>query len=336
MNRKLASIQTISSVKNHPNADLLDVCTVLGWNVITKRDEFKVGDLCVYCEIDSLLPSSNPAFEFLAKSNYRIRTIRLRGLISQGICFPMNILPDGDYVEGQEVTDIMGVVKYEPPIPVNLGGEVKGNFPSFLMKTDEMRIQSIPDMLTSDAANTPWTITEKLDGSSMTVYYNPDSEEFGVCSRNLELSESSGNTFWSVAHKLNLPNILKELSNNFGTGICIQGELVGPAIQGNKYKLTEHQFRPFRMYNFKWEFFDTTFMKNLLQQYELETVPILGVIESLNGYTVDALVEMATAKSTIFPSIWQEGIVCINDNANGTRTSFKVINPEFLLKYSDS
>src|SRR6185503_10263785 len=101
-----------------------------------EKGEFQVGDLAVYCEIDSLLPD-RPEFEFLKARGFRIRTIRLRGEISQGICFPLSILPEGtEITEGADVTDALGVTKYEPPIPASLSGVMKGGFPSFIPKTD--------------------------------------------------------------------------------------------------------------------------------------------------------------------------------------------------------
>ena len=100
--RNLASIQRILSIRSI-------------------KGEFNVGDLCVYCEIDSLLPEK-PEFEFLRKNNFRIRTLRLRGAISQGICFPLSILPEGIEVkEEMDVTDLLGIIKYDPPEPACLG-----------------------------------------------------------------------------------------------------------------------------------------------------------------------------------------------------------------------
>jgi len=333
MERKLASVQRILSVVEHPNADSLDICTVLGWKVVTKRGEFSVGDLCVYCEIDSILPSDRPEFEFLSKVGYRIRTIKLRGQVSQGICFPMTIIPTGQYQEGVDVTDLLRITKYEPPIPVNLSGLVKGQFPSFLVKTDETRIQSIPEILTSIEANSSWTVTEKLDGSSMTVYYMDG--QFGVCSRNLELLDSDSNSLWTVAKKLHLPEKLKRMSEDFGTGLCIQGELVGPSVQKNRYGLSNLEFRAFRMYNSDWKFFQTEFMSSLCESNEIQIVPIVGTIPKISYHTVDSLVTMSTEKSRLNPNVWQEGLVFVSDVVD-TRLSFKVINPEFLLKYSDA
>ena len=138
--RKLASIQRIKALEPIPDADSIEKATVLGWQLVVKKGEFQVGDLCVYCEVDCLLPD-RPEFEFLKNRGSRIRTIRLRGQVSQGICFPLSILPAGTPIEEDlEVTELLDIVKFEPPIPACLAGIQKGEFPSFIPKTDETRV----------------------------------------------------------------------------------------------------------------------------------------------------------------------------------------------------
>ncbi|MDB5308575.1 MAG: ligase, partial [Gemmataceae bacterium] len=144
--RKLASIQVVNAVEPIPNADAIERVRVLGWWVVGKKGDFEKGDQVVYCEIDSLLPE-RPEFEFLRTSSFkpaqtdaagatiqptgfRIKTVKLRGQVSQGICFPLSVLPPGAPTgEGEDVTDWLGVRKWEPPVPVGMGGKVKGGFP---------------------------------------------------------------------------------------------------------------------------------------------------------------------------------------------------------------
>jgi len=115
--RKLASIQKIRALTPIEGADAIEMATVLGWQLVVKKGEFQAGGLCVYCEIDSILPA-RPEFEFLKPRGMRIKTIRLRGQISQGICFPLSILPEGSPIEeGADVTEILGIAKWEMPIP---------------------------------------------------------------------------------------------------------------------------------------------------------------------------------------------------------------------------
>ena len=202
--RKLASIQTVNAVEPIPNADAIEKIRVLGWWVVVKKGEHQPGDKLVYCEIDSLLPE-RPEFEFLRASSFkpaqtdatgevilpagfRIKTVRLRGQVSQGICFPLSILPpEATTDEGADVTDLLGVLKWEPPLPVGMGGKVKGLFPGFLPKTDETRVQVLEAVLERHRGKT-FYVTEKLDGTSFTAFLRQG--EFGICSRNLWMDET--------------------------------------------------------------------------------------------------------------------------------------------------
>jgi hypothetical protein len=267
MDRKLASIRKISDIQPIEGADMIELVIVDGWKVVVAKNVgHKLGDLVIYCEIDSFLPIREE-FEFLRKSSYkkmvdgtegfRLRSIRLKNQLSQGLILPLSVLESGDEMiigiseqpsgpqlqlgpydnalvieEGTDVTEMLGIVKYEPPIPAELAGKVKGLFPSFLRKTDEERIQN----LTSEYegwknSDKRFYVTEKLDGSSATFYFKDG--VFGVCSRNLELLESEGNTFWKVARQLDLENKMRD----FGLNISIQGELIGSNVNGNIYKL---------------------------------------------------------------------------------------------------
>ncbi|MDP3641567.1 MAG: RNA ligase family protein [Bacteroidota bacterium] len=210
--RKLASIQIIKALEPIEGADAIEKATVLGWQLVVKKNDFMVGDKVVYCEIDSLMPD-RPAFEFLKPRGMRIRTIKLRGQISQGICFPLSILPpDFEVVEDADCTEVLGISKYEPPIPACLSGIMKGKFPSFIPKTDETRVQVIQKLLDKYKGEKCY-VTEKVDGSSGTYYIN--NGEFGVCSRNLELLEDDENSFWKVARELDIENKLRSLNGNF-------------------------------------------------------------------------------------------------------------------------
>ena len=131
----LATIQKVKNVRFHPNADALDLVQVLGWQIVTKRNEFKEDDLVVYIVIDTVLPEI-PEFEFLRNKHFRIKPIRLRGVESAGICFPLSILPEGGFrqlAEGSDVTEALGIKHYEKPIPAELAGQAVGMFPGFLI-----------------------------------------------------------------------------------------------------------------------------------------------------------------------------------------------------------
>ncbi len=337
--RNLASIQRIKALEPIENADAIEKATVLGWQLVVKKGEFKVDDLIVYCEIDSLLPD-RPEFEFLKPRGMRIRTIRLRGQISQGICFQLSVLPPGfEIAEGMDCTETLGVEKYEPPMPACLSGIAKGPFPSFIPKTDETRVQVLQELI-DVFKGTKCYITEKLDGSSGTYFLNRG--EFGVCSRNLELLEDEENSFWKVARQLDLENKLRSLNKN----IAVQGELIGEGIQDNKLRLRGQTMRFFNAFDIdRYEYLNFEQFTGLMNQLELPTVPIIETDYELEA-DIGAIISRATVKSKMCQDVWAEGIVIRNQTEkktapgmyqdfNMSRISFKAINPEFLLKYGE-
>jgi RNA ligase (TIGR02306 family) len=338
MQRKLASIRLVSEINPIQGADAIEKATVDGWNVVVKKNEYKPGDLCVYFEIDSLLPVREE-FEFLRKTSFkknadgkegfRLRTIKLRSQVSQGLLMPLSILSNeiisstglSDLV-GTDVTDILGVVKYEPPIPACLAGKVKGQFPSFIPKTDEERIQNLPEILFTNKDEIFYA-TEKLDGSSTTYYFKDG--EFGVCSRNLELIEEEGNTLWKVARSLDVESKLKSTGRN----LALQGELIGEGIQGNPYKLIGQTVRFYNAFDIdSYQYFSFEDFRNLISELELESVPI--VYEEIKlPETIDQILVMADGKSILNPSFNREGLVFRTRNQR--RISFKAISNLFLL-----
>jgi RNA ligase (TIGR02306 family) len=336
MERKLASIQRIKKVEPIENADAIEKVSVLGWHCVARKGEFKEGDLCVYCEIDSLLPEGKPDFEFLRASSFidkndqrgfRIRTVKLRGQVSQGICFPLSILKT-PVKEGDDTTSLLGITKYEPPIPVNMRGITKGRFPPYIPKTDETRIQSVPDVLTRNKGVECY-VTEKLDGCSMTAW--KEDGELNIASRGLWLKETEENIYWIVANKLGL-------KYKFLEGIVIQGELIGEGIQGNRYGLKGHDIRWFNVYSLaENKYADYSQAESIIGKMGLSFVPVLTIIQ-LGYMDIDALVDFSKYKSTL-AQVNQEGIV-IRSIVEKTdvelgRLSFKVVNPDYLLKYTE-
>jgi len=344
MERKLASIQKILDLQPIPNADTIEVATILGWKVVVgKKDNFKVGDLVVYCEVDSILPDK-PEYEFLRKNHFRIKTIKLRGQISQGIVFPLTILPEHmqhefsdcsetDKLVGIDVTETLGITKYEVYVPANLRGDIKGNFPDFIHKTDETRIQAVPDVIQRHRG-VNFIMTEKVDGTSFTCYFR--NGEFGVCSRNLELKDDE-TVYWNMARGLNLQNKLTE----YGKNIALQGELVGQGIQKNKYGLSTVKLLIFNVFDIDaGRYVDSYDFALTLVTLGLDPVPFLGPIVFDENTTVDSLVELSKGFSKLNPKTPREGLVfrpqteMYDPDLRGC-LSFKVINPEFLLKYDE-
>jgi RNA ligase (TIGR02306 family) len=222
---------------------------------------------------------------------------------------------------------MLGIVKYEPPIPAELAGKVKGGFPYFLHKTDEERIQNLVKEYDEwkFTSKHQFYVTEKLDGSSAT-YYIKDGV-FGVCSRNLELLETEENTFWKVARELDLEEKMKSLGKN----VCFQGELIGEGIQGNPYKIKGHTVRFYTGFDIDKQV-RIPFMEFavVLMSLNLQYVPVLN---QEYGFilpdTVEDMLKYAEGKSMLNPDTEREGVVV--RSMDGT-ISFKAISNKFLLE----
>jgi RNA ligase (TIGR02306 family) len=335
--RKLASVVKIVDIQPIPGADAIVVATVKGWKVVVKVNEYKVGDLAVYYEIDSFLPI-RPQFEFLRKSSYkrmgsgegfRLKTIRLRGQISQGLLTP---IPEGisNPKEGDDLTEALDIVKYEPPIPAQLAGKIKGTFPSFIPKTDEIRIQNFESEVGFSPVGERAYVTEKLDGTSFTCYFN--NGVFGVCGRNWELSETSDNSLWRMANVLQL----KEKMTKHGKNIALQGELIGAGINGNLYGLSDHKLYFFTGYDIdkgRRMFFDE--LEWVLFGLQLQMVPVLekyGFVIPNENNIVDYMLRYAEGKSVLNMEVDREGVVV---RGLEREFSFKAISNTYLLGSKD-
>ena len=320
----LATIQKILEIRPHNNADALEIAKVLGWQVVVKKGEFKAGDLVVYIVIDTVLPE-RAEFEFLRTKHFRIKPIRLRGEESAGICFPLNILPNytpatgaAPYdlpsygapkdrlaiLEGWDVTDALAIKHYEKPIPAELAGQAKGMLPGFLIMTDEDNLRTYPDAL-PELWGRPYYITRKDDGCSGTFYVN--GEEFGVCSRRIDLKESEGNGFWRMARKYDLMNVLR--TEFPGENWAIQGEVCGPGIQDNRIGLTELELHIFNLFNIKTRTcanYDK--LVEFCKRYNLIRVTDIVSDGSAFGFNIEELVKLASEQK--YPNGYPaEGIV---------------------------
>jgi len=344
--RKLATIRKIDLIRPIPDADAIECAVVGGWNVVIKKGDFKAGDLAIYCEIDSWIPTELAPFlskgkeprEYNGVRGERLRSVKLRGQLSQGLLLDRFVALDkvGEIHEGMDVSDLLNIVKYEPPVPACLAGKARGLFPSFVPKTDQERIQN----LTTEFAEwvrpgfpimPTWEVTEKLDGSSMTVYVNEQDQ--GVCSRNLNLYDTEGNTLWQVAHRDQIITALQDSQRN----LAIQGELIGEGIQGNPYKIKGQSFYVFDIYEIdKGSYMTPTQRRDFCEFHELLHVPVIAfgahLYDTLGMATIDSLLEFAEGKSELNPQTDREGLVF---KCNEQQKSFKTISNKYLLKHGD-
>jgi RNA ligase (TIGR02306 family) len=341
--RKLATIERIAEIHPIPDADAIERAVIRAWNIVVKKGDHKVGDLVVYCEIDSIMPE-RPEFEFLRPRGFRIKTIKLRGQVSQGIVFPIDIIPSDITIvgPGQDVTDLLGVTKYEPQIPACLAGLAKGNFPSHSIKTDEERIQNLVDLYEEYRTKYTWIATEKLDGSSTT--YSIVNDQFSVSSRNLELVETDTNTLWKVARSLNIESKMRKyMSDHNMDALTIQGEILGEGIQKNKYHLRGQTIRFFRVFDpTAYSFLPYAKAIEAIAEMGLDFVPIVERDMTL-PFTIDELLVYADGRSALYDTA-REGVVFVADSAifptadlsrYQGRLSFKVISNKFILKHEE-
>lgn len=347
--RKLASIRQVRKKTPIEGADRIELVKVDGWNCVSRKDEFQVGDYCVYFEIDSFLPIEDK-YSFLkshmrsmrGEQGYRLRSARFKGVLSQGLAMPLSAFGDiagsiRGLSLGTDVTELLNVKKYEAPLPACLQGEAKGRFPGFISKTDQERIQNIPDVL-DFCSDVFFECTEKLDGSSMTVYCNEG--EFGVCSRNLELMKTEGNTFWQAVGELGLEEGLTKFHAEHGRNIALQGELVGEGIQKNRLGIKGHQFRLFDIWDIDNRMYMTMDERNvartLIAQYlsgTLLSCPVIFVrmLKEIAA-DVDGMLKFAEGNSLINTNRKREGVVVKSvSRVRDVVVSFKAINNSYLI-----
>ena len=363
MSRKLAHIEKIEWIKPIEGKDRIVVAGVLGWTVIVQKSDYNVGDKCVFCEIDSVFPEK-PEFEFLRSKKFRIKTMKMSGVLSQGICFPLSMLPDGNYEIGDDVTELMGITQYEqtkdkeddtnePNMAVPkkkyprclmrmswfrklvLPKKQAKGFPSFISKTDETRIQNAPFYLDMDCR---WVATEKVDGQSGSFtlqrikgrhFWNKDTYDFAVCSRNLRKWKKDTSSFWSVAEKYNIEEVLHKLIGD-NEWVAIQGECVAPNVQGNKYKVKDPDLYVFNLI-YPSGRIGSVEAKKIIAEHGLKFVPIIDEEVSIKGMTVPEVLEYATGKSQLYDTL-REGIVFRSLDG---KQSFKAVSPEFLIKHNE-
>lgn len=405
--RKLVTIRAIDEINPIDGADAIEVAVFGGWTVVIKKNEFKVGDKVLYFEIDSFLPEGNPAWQFLVdksarifegRNGHRLRTIKLRGQISQGLVLPLSALPEGTELDMEaDFAEVLGIVKWEQPLPAELAGQAEGLFPGFIRKTDQERCQNIVDeifqyddrkvlidglapeqadqaailggrLLIEDGKvysvrlakadpNALYEVSTKMDGSSMTVFaraaepsilingFNTQIES-GVCSRNLQLKVNDANaenTFVKLATESGLLRALEQLAGEGKGNVAVQGELMGPGIQGNRENLKTHQ-----LFIFDVQFLDAgggyltnmernTFFRALYDRGVnpelVKHVPVLYeavTLQELGITNVKELLAFAEGPSLNHPV--REGLVFKRIDG---KFSFKAISNAYLAKEKD-
>lgn len=358
MTRKLASVVRVDEILPIPNADAIEVARIKGWKCVVKKGEFKAGDLGVYFEIDSI-PPDDDRFQWLWKpkghlsafprpEKFRIRTMTLRKQLSQGLLMPLAAFDGGPvelgaaavlrpkfgsfdtiYVkEGDDLTEALGVTKYEPPLPH--AGEIAGFFPGIWSKTEETRIQNMPEVL-DELQGLAYVMTLKCDGTSATFGFDTGGI-FHACSRNFSMKEGA-NCYWAMVEKYDLRRICHQAQ------VVIQGEIVGPGIQGNPMGLKAQELRVFNVISNTFGRLPYHAMARFCEDYGLTPVPVVEEGDAFNE-TVESLLRKAEGKY-VGTNNEREGLVVrprdipIYSNTLGGPLSFKVISNRYLLSEKD-
>lgn len=279
----LVYVAKIVAIDAIDGADFIACATVVcgaggKWKGVIKKSECDIGFLVTVYLPDALITESHAkkySMEFMKSSNYRVKMRRFKGAPSEVVIMPLQV--EGEQI-GFDCTEILGVTKYEKPIPANLNGKVKGDFPSFIPKTDEPNYQNQEgqDGIEKLIGNS-YYITEKADGSSTTAYKYKG--EFGVCSRNWELERDDNNGYWEIAIRYRLEQRLPE-------GIAIQWETCGPKIQSNPMGWNQVQGLMFSAYNiYEGRYLEFIELCNLSEDIGFPMVHVLasGVTFSSSG-----------------------------------------------------
>lgn len=364
MKRKMVTVRTVTKVTKHPDADFLDICEVDGWNVITKLNEFQVGDKGFYFEIDSVVPTEDQRFAFLDNKakhqiltndkferiefrGFKIKTMKMKGVLSQGLLLPLSSIntkgkavDPSKFKEDYDYAPAFKVIKFEPWLDARGNGQSKGNFPSIIQKTDQERIQNLKSKW-DQFADKDVQITIKLDGSSLTAYKISDVEKYGstvededkgiyvgVCSRNLEIKESDDSAFWNVAKQFEIPQKLRNAV--FLPNIAIQGEFISPSIQKNYEKVNKSEFHVFSVFDIdKQEYLKPNDALYVCKIANIKHVPIIfeGKLSDF-AKSVDELLLKAEGPG-MNPGVSREGIVI---KALDGSFSFKAISNAYLCK----
>jgi RNA ligase (TIGR02306 family) len=341
--RKLATVRFVDSVAPIEGADNIETARIGGWDVVVKRGEFVAGALAVYFEVDAILPADDHRYSFLGSPKalstadgstyigYRLRTVKLRGQISQGLLihvseFPeilqfLDMVSDGELESGLDVSELLGIEKYEKPVPAALRGNAAGHFPTSLVrKTDSERAQNLSKSWEA-LRGYQWTCTEKIDGMSLTVLN--DAGTIRVCSRNYELVDGE-NVFWNAA------GFLKD---SLPEDHFVQAEIYGPGIQANSLKVTELRVAVFAYGQLR----------------DMKPLPRgqwpAGVAEHATPYywegalpetIADAIAQADGIRSLVNPACLAEGVVYHTVGGETppglSRPNFKVISNKYLLK----
>ena len=338
--RKMATVRTIDSIDPIEGADKIEAARLGGWQVVVGKDEFSAGEEVVYFEIDSALPLDDQRFAHLSARGSRIvddkpvhvlKTIRLRGVYSQGLIMKLS---DFEYEASISefgdipLDEVLGIDKYEPPVPASIGGQISGGFIDGIPKTDAQRVQNLSEKQYAQILDGGrWVATEKIDGTSGTFYNDPE-KGIRAASRNWELARSEDQVHWKMIDKYDLSSVIPE-------GWVIQAEVAGPGIQKNPLALKEVSLFVFRVLDE-----ERRDVPRILWPEEIKALAAPVYEDLVLPASVEEAVEQVNGiKSLVSPGRLTEGVVYWDVDGREFsflgRPGFKVISNKFLARQKD-
>lgn len=320
------TIETIDTVNPIVGADRIQQATLKGlpFAFVIGKDSFKPGDSVLYFPIDAIIPPAlaeklGVAGKLAGKSKDRIKTIKLKGILSQGIVGPSSLVTPyiieqygEDWsnkaieISPSKITEWLGVIKYEPPTVLEKGANLKP-LPAGLSMYDIEGVDRHQDVFAL-LKTQPVYVSEKVEGSNFSVTF--DGARFYVNQRRFTIDPIEGNehTWWKVAKEQGLMDFVGRLNAEYNTAITVYGEMTGPGIQGNIYKLPKHEVKVFDIkvgagfMNAK-DFLDTTEKQGII------TAPNLGIFDNIDAFLAGkSIIEASHGESKLYKTL-REGIV---------------------------
>ena len=342
--RKLASIQRIWNIEPIEGADKIELASVLGWKCVVNKGQFKKMDLAVYFEVDSFLPIREE-FEFLRSSSYRnsqimgegfkLRTMKFKGQISQGLMLPISIFSEisKDIELNQDVTELLKIRKWEIEERVTTGGTIKGTLPFDIPHTDETRVQAEPNLI-NEFKDIEYYISSKMDGTSCSI--GIDEDGIHVTGHNYEYKDDDSCDFYVYVKKNGYLNKIQDFYKSNGLKLLtIQGEFCGPGIQSNPAKLIKPNWYVFTIRE-NGNRVGLERMLDICKELKIDTVPIEEIGFDLPSIypNVESLLERA--EGLYVTGSKKEGIVVrptkpIFSKTISSNLSMKVVSNSYLL-----
>ena len=317
---KIATVEIVRDVYPHSNADTLELVKVLNYQCVVKKDSYQIGEKIIFIQPDTVLPESEWSEIYRKDSSKRVRAKRLRGEWSFGIVEKLSLLPAGifpdNYEIGQDVSETLGIIKYEPPAPTDL--RIKRNLPFGIPKTDEDRYQNVN---LREYYGKSIDITLKVDGQSASYYYKDG--ECGVLARTFQLKPEYSNNYTDHIQRYNIFEKLKQYCTKYNVNLVLRGESYGAGIQ--KSKKNRHSKLPNGWLCYSVYLIDEMrytnpgekhYFVNVCQELDLPSVPIIEQNITLTPELIDYYDKLQKYQDNSF-----EGVVI-----KGEGFSFKVIN----------